>query len=589
MTTTELFVRLGRRLGSIGEDDAAVVAACRANGWFTAAEVCRALRAVAEDMLDRERLERWLAAYPSLPAGRQRNVLVIMAGNIPAVGFFDLLCVCMSGHRCIVKPSSKDRVTMDFIISTMREIDPHAPVEYYDSQRIDAVIATGSDNANRYFRARYGGIPSLLRGSRSSVAVLAGDESEDELRGLSDDIFAYSGLGCRNVSVVFAPRGYELRIPVPDRINRKYTNNYIQTKAIAEMRGEEFSDTGCAIVAVGDGFPAELSRINCIRYDSMAEVDEWLAAHDGELQCVVSRCCDHPRSAGFGCAQRPSLTDYPDAADVMEFLSSLDSHDAAEGFRNIAIVGSGNLAEALAAAVARLDGIRLTVAARNALRGRAIAERCGARYVAADAALHDIDLCIIAVSDTAIAGVAEALDLAPTATVAHTSGSTPFDALPARYASRGAFYPFQTFTAGREVDFAQIPIFIEGSDPQTAEALHAVACRLSRNVAPADTPTRRMIHLAGVFACNFANRMFGIGGEIVSRAGLSFDTLRPLIAETAAKALAAASPAEVQTGPAVRGDAATQQRHAGMLAGKPQLAEIYKLVSENIWQTSKKR
>ena len=259
-----------------------------------------------------------------------------------------------------------------------------------------------------------------------------------------------------------------------------------------------------------------------------------------------------------------------------------------KNFRNIAIVGSGNLAEALAAAVARLDNILLTVVARNEQRGRLLAEQCSAEYARMTAPLHDIELCIIAVSDSAIESAAASLDIPDSAVVAHTSGATPFDILPARFAGRGAFYPFQTFTAGREVDFSIIPIFTEGSDPETAAALDAFARRLSRSVAMADAQTRRRIHLAGVFACNFANRMFGIGGDIAKEAGFGFDILRPLIAETAAKALAAESPAEVQTGPAVRGDTGSQKRHAELLADSPQLSEIYKLISENIWQTSKK-
>lgn len=320
---TEIFAELGRRMASITERHAAVVAACRANGWFRPAEVCMSLRAIANDMLGRERLAEWLAGYPSLPVSEPRNVLVVMAGNIPAVGFFDLLCVCMSGHRCMVKPSSKDRATIDFIIGTLREIDPAVPVEYFDAQRIDAVIATGSDNTNRYFRTRYAGIPSLLRGSRSSVAVLTGDESQEELRGLSEDIFSYSGLGCRNVSLIFTPRGDVPQIPVPDDVNPKYRNNYIQTRAVAAMRGLPFVDTGCAVLAEECGFPTELSRINFAFYDSPAEVAEWLASHDSELQCVVSRSRCHPRSVAPGRAQHPSLGDYPDAVDVMEFLGTI--------------------------------------------------------------------------------------------------------------------------------------------------------------------------------------------------------------------------------------------------------------------------
>ena len=257
-------------------------------------------------------------------------------------------------------------------------------------------------------------------------------------------------------------------------------------------------------------------------------------------------------------------------------------------FRNIAIVGSGNLAEALAVALSRLGGVRLVIVARNAVRGRAIAEKCGAEYARTDAPLHDTELCIIAVSDSATAAVAAALDLPDTAVVTHTSGATPFDVLPLRFAGRGSFYPFQTFTAGREVDFSQIPIFIEGSDPTTTEALEAFAGRLSRSVTRADAEVRRQVHLAGVFACNFANRMFGIGCDIVRAAGLGFDVLRPLIAETAAKAVASQSPAEVQTGPAARGDRNSQERHLELLADSPELSDIYNLISRNIWETSKK-
>ena len=258
-------------------------------------------------------------------------------------------------------------------------------------------------------------------------------------------------------------------------------------------------------------------------------------------------------------------------------------------FRNIAIVGSGNLAEALAAAVARLDGTALTIVARNAARGGDIARRCGARYAGLEALPDDIELCIIAVSDSAIGSVAASLRLPDTAVVAHTSGATPFDILPERFAGRGSFYPFQTFTAGREVDFARIPVFVEGSDEATAATLEAFARRLSRCVARADSETRRRIHLAGVFACNFANHIFTIGNRIVRDAGLDFDVLKPLIAEIAAKALAAADPAAVQTGPAVRGDLNSQQRHLELLAdAAPELSEIYKQISISIWETSRK-
>ena len=181
----ETFSALGARLLGFGDDDAtrAVIdSACRANGWFTPADIRRAVRAIACDMLQREKLEAWLADYPALPVAEPRRVLVVMAGNIPLVGFFDLLCVLVSGHGCLVKPSAKDSVLMEHVVGLLREIDPSAPVRLYDgTSPVDAVIATGSDNANRYFRAHYAGIPSLLRGSRQSVAVLSGRETPEQL------------------------------------------------------------------------------------------------------------------------------------------------------------------------------------------------------------------------------------------------------------------------------------------------------------------------------------------------------------------------------------------------------------------------
>lgn len=258
-------------------------------------------------------------------------------------------------------------------------------------------------------------------------------------------------------------------------------------------------------------------------------------------------------------------------------------------FERIAIAGSGNLAEALAHAVAACEGVTLaSVVARNVARGQAIAGACGVPHVATAEQMPDADLCIIAVSDSAITSVAESLPEMEGLAVVHTSGATPMESIPERFAGRGVFYPLQTFTAGRAVDFGVIPLFVEGSDEETALALEELAGRLSRRVARADSEQRRALHLAGVFACNFANHMFQLGAQTVERAGFGFDVLRPLIAETAAKAAESSRPADVQTGPARRGDRISQQRHLELLAGDGALSEIYKLISDNIWETSRK-
>lgn len=321
----ELFSELGRRLRTFGTEPlsgAVLTRACRANGWFSPADVRRAVETLCRDMLDGRRLEEWLRRY-AVPVAAPRRVLVVMAGNIPLVGFYDLLCVVASGHRCLVKPSSKDTELMEYVVATLRGIDPRAALEIYDgTSPVDAVIATGGENANRHFRARYAGIPALLRGHRQSVAVLSGEETPEQLAGLADDIWAYSGLGCRSVSMLLLPYGYEPQLEMP-AVGRKYVNNFRQSAALLQMTGTPFRDLGAAALVEQAEFPSVLSRIACMRYRTPEEAEAWLAAHDDELQCVVSTCVRHPRRVDFGRAQSPSLTDCPDDRDVMAWLAAL--------------------------------------------------------------------------------------------------------------------------------------------------------------------------------------------------------------------------------------------------------------------------
>lgn len=326
--TLNLFVELGRRLTRFGADPASQQVIDKArmeNNWFSEYDIRRAVEAIAMQMLIRERLEPWMAHYP-IPVVAPRRILIIMAGNIPLVGFFDLLCTLIVGHEAWVKCSSKDRVLMEYIIEQLRGIAPQVPIVWArerETERPDAVIATGSDNTNRYFRARYARIPALLRGSRQSVAVLSGDESPTQLRGLADDVFAYSGLGCRSVSLLFVPRGWDGVLKPPPQMNEKYRNNYLQTRAVLTMQGIPFRDLGAAVLVKERAFPNALSRIHYSEYDTLQEVEEWLRLHDNELQCVVTESVTHSRRVDFGQAQSPGLTDWPDERDVLEFLTTL--------------------------------------------------------------------------------------------------------------------------------------------------------------------------------------------------------------------------------------------------------------------------
>ena len=152
--------------------------------------------------------------------------------------------------------------------------------------------------------------------------MLAGDETDEELQGLKKDIFTYFGLGCRNVSLVFAPRNHPIDIEGPDAITPMYRDNYVYIKAMMTMNGMPFTDRGTYVAAEAEGFSDSLSKVNFRRYDDLAEVEEWLRVHDEEIQCVVTRCLAHPRRAEFGRAQYPALSDYADGIDVMEFLKA---------------------------------------------------------------------------------------------------------------------------------------------------------------------------------------------------------------------------------------------------------------------------
>lgn len=254
---------------------------------------------------------------------------------------------------------------------------------------------------------------------------------------------------------------------------------------------------------------------------------------------------------------------------------------------NVVIIGSGNVAEALAQAIAA-SGLHLVqVFARNAARVQAVAEKAGCGWATRPEELAAADLYLLAVSDRAVAEVAASLPIPPDAAVAHTAGSVPLEALPAKFARRAVVYPLQTFTSGRRIDFGEVPLFVEASTPELQSELECFARRIARHVHRADSARRAQLHLAAVFVSNFVNHMYAVGAELLGDAGLDFDLLKPLIAETTAKALAAASPAAVQTGPAVRGDLPTQQRHEAMLDDEL-LRTIYRTISRHIWETSRK-
>lgn len=316
------FVRLGtelRTMGHTAEGDAIIARAIEDNAWFTRADILRAVEAICSDMLDGGRLQQWLEHYPM--AATARRVAVIMAGNIPLVGFFDLLCVVLSGHECHIKPSSKDSVLMKHVAERLKAIDPDIPIYAYDAAaHYDMAIATGGDDANRYFREHFASTRALLRGSRHSIAILDGTETEEELHGLTADITAYSGLGCRSVSKIFIPRGMELSLPRTMTANPKMANGLRAIRALYALQQRDHGDYGAFITEPGKEFPTRLGIVTISEYDSISDVVAWIACHRDVLQCITTHM-DIKDSVPLGYAQRPTLMDYADGVDTMSWLT----------------------------------------------------------------------------------------------------------------------------------------------------------------------------------------------------------------------------------------------------------------------------
>lgn len=255
----------------------------------------------------------------------------------------------------------------------------------------------------------------------------------------------------------------------------------------------------------------------------------------------------------------------------------------------VAIVGSGGVAECFARNIARNEALHLCgIIARNEERGRALAELCSTEWYQRSEECPHSDIYIIAVSDSAVEVVAQALQIDENSIVVHTAGSVPLSVIAERGGRRGIVYPFQTFTKGRNIDLSGVTLFVEADNEATLMIINEFASLLSKSVEYADSERRRTIHLAGVFVNNFTNHLYALGRDIVAREGLDFDILKPLIAETAAKALDSNDPAMVQTGPARRGDKGVIEKHLVMLDEDGTKQKIYNDISESIWETSKK-
>lgn len=304
------------------------------NNWFTVANSLNALQSIADEFLSFDKLTAWLSQYKVSSASTPRTVGVVMAGNIPAVGFHDLLCVLLSGHRLMAKLSTQDFVLIHYLIQKLTDINPAIGEWIDEADRLnaaDAFIATGSNNTARYFDYYFGKKPHIIRKNRTSVGLLMGEESEDEFRKLGHDISDYYGLGCRNVSTILVPDGYDftplLRTLEPQVSlhlnNHKYQNNYDYNKSIYLINAVPHLDNGYLLVTENDGLVSPISVLYYQTYRTQADARAWLSTHADRIQVVTSAQGWLTESIPFGQTQCPGLSDYADGVDTMAFLTGI--------------------------------------------------------------------------------------------------------------------------------------------------------------------------------------------------------------------------------------------------------------------------
>ena len=296
------------------------------NGWYTTESVSQSFSALGAQ-LSEDKLTLWLNDYTF--SVEPKRVAVIMAGNIPLVGFHDFLCVLMSGNTAVCKLSSDDKTLLpalaEHLITFLPELKERIEFTVGPVKNIDAVIATGSDNSALYFEQYFGKYPHIFRKNRTSVAVLSGDETLEELKGLGHDIFDHYGLGCRNVSQLLVPKDYSMSTFFEGIfsfsevvLNKKYGNNYDYHKAIFLMNQHQLLDNNFILLRETDELFSPLAMLHYRRYETEEDVTQYLESYNDSIQVVVGKSF-----TPFGSAQCPMLSDYADGVDTMEFLNQL--------------------------------------------------------------------------------------------------------------------------------------------------------------------------------------------------------------------------------------------------------------------------
>jgi hypothetical protein len=301
------------------------------NGWFSKENLAFAINGWSES-LQADTINQWLSPY-NLIKKEPKVVAIIMAGNIPLVGFHDFLSVLISGHHALVKQSSNDKHLLPYLAKYLEYVEPSfkGTITFTKEklENFDAVIATGSNNTARYFEYYFKDKPSIIRNNRNSVAILNGKESLEDMRALSEDILRYYGLGCRNVSKLFVPKNYDFDLffkgiyhwhPIIEK--KKYANNYDYNKAVYLMSEFDMLENGFLMIKEDTSATSPIATVFYEFYESNAQLKEKLAREKDTIQCIVSKEFTENEIA-FGQTQKPQLWDYADDVDSIEFLLAI--------------------------------------------------------------------------------------------------------------------------------------------------------------------------------------------------------------------------------------------------------------------------
>lgn len=304
------------------------------NSWFTEENVYFMLSSWAK-ALKKDKIDIWLNSYKFSDQNTTKKIGVVMAGNIPMVGFHDFLSVFISGYHFVGKLSSDDKILIPAIAKIMNKIDAktEAVIDFTQEklEDFDAIIATGSNNTARYFDYYFKKYPNIIRKNRSGVGVLTGDESFTELTLLGQDIFSYFGLGCRNVSKLYVPENYDFTslFTAFDKyasvaVNHRYVNNYDYNKSIYLVNREEHFDNGFLLLKNSEEMISPISVIFFEYFQDIEDLNNKLSSISKQTQCIVSKSVKIDKRINFGESQQPELWDYADGIDTLKFLLNLD-------------------------------------------------------------------------------------------------------------------------------------------------------------------------------------------------------------------------------------------------------------------------